>query len=99
MKQVLVRYKAKPEQADENARLIGEVFKELKAKAPEGLRYMALRLPDDSFIHFATIADGAQPVTAFDAFKVFQSGVKDRILEGPVQAEPVVVGSYGFLGG
>jgi hypothetical protein len=98
MKQVLVRYKAKPDRADENARLIGDVFKELKAKAPEGLRYMALRLPDGTFIHYSTMAEGAPSVTDFESFKAFRSGVDERCLELSVRFEPVVVGSYGFLG-
>lgn len=100
MRQVLVRYKTKPERADENARLVAEVYKELKAKAPKGLRYMTLRLPDNSFIHFAMQEDGAPGVPTFEAFKVFQGGIKDRILEPPVQTENVVVvGSYGFVTG
>lgn len=96
MKQVLVRYKTKPDQADENARLIGEVYKELKAKSPDGLRYMTLRLPDGTFIHYATMADGAPSVTTLDAFTTFQSGIKDRVVEPPERMEPIVVGSYGF---
>ena len=35
MKQTLVRYKIRPEEAQENVRLIERVFQELKAKAPE----------------------------------------------------------------
>ncbi len=70
----------------------------MKAKALDGIRYMTLRLPDGTFIHYATMADGAASVTTLDAFKVFQSGIKDRCLEPPVQTEAVVVGSYGFSG-
>ncbi|HEY1722383.1 MAG TPA: hypothetical protein VGG27_14165 [Magnetospirillaceae bacterium] len=98
MRQVLVRYKTKPECADENARLIGEVYKELAAKAPVGLRYMTLRLPDGTFIHYATIPEGVPSVTALESFKRFDAGIKDRCVEPPVGAEPVVVGSYGFVG-
>jgi hypothetical protein len=46
MKRTLVRYKAKPEMAHENERLITDVFRELQAKAPDGVRYATLR-PDD----------------------------------------------------
>jgi hypothetical protein len=46
MKRTLVRYKAKPEMAHENERLITDVFRELQAKAPDGVRYAALRLDD-----------------------------------------------------
>ena len=44
MKQTLVRYKIRPEEAQENVRLIERVFQELKAKAAEGVRYLCLRL-------------------------------------------------------
>ena len=50
MKRIVVRYRTKPEAADANAQLIAQVFQELKAKAPAGVRYLALRLEDDTFI-------------------------------------------------
>jgi hypothetical protein len=53
MKQTLVRYKTKPERAQENAQLIAQVFAELKAKAPGGVRYLCLKLDDGTFVHFA----------------------------------------------
>jgi hypothetical protein len=46
MKRTLVRYKGRPEHAPENQRLIERVFEELRRKAPEGVRYLALRLGD-----------------------------------------------------
>src|SRR5262245_24010471 len=48
MKRTLVRYKAKPDAAQENQRLIEQVFEELRTKAPQGVRYLALKLPDGS---------------------------------------------------
>ena len=44
MKWTLVRYKAKPGQADENQRLSAAVFSELQQKAPAGLRYAVFRV-------------------------------------------------------
>ena len=38
MKRTVVRYKAKPEMAQENQRLIENVFAELHAKSPDGVR-------------------------------------------------------------
>src|SRR5262245_41278778 len=49
----LVRYRAKPERAEENQQLIENVFAELHAKSPEGIRYLALRLGDGTFVHFS----------------------------------------------
>src|SRR5690349_6420424 len=58
VKWTLVRYRAKPEQADENQRLSAAVFEELQRKAPSGLRYAVFRLPDDTFVHLASLEDG-----------------------------------------
>ena len=52
MKRTLIRYKTKPERTAENEALIKAVFAELEANAPEGLRYMSLKLADGSFVHF-----------------------------------------------
>ena len=47
MKRLLIRYKTRPDAAAENRRLIENVFAELQAKSPEGVRYMVLALGDD----------------------------------------------------
>ena len=47
----MVRYRTKPETAEENARLIQAMFQELRAKSPDGVRYLALRLSDGTFIN------------------------------------------------
>ena len=52
MTRTLIRYKAKPDIADRNAELIARVFEEMKAAHPEGVRYLSLRLDDDTFVHF-----------------------------------------------
>jgi hypothetical protein len=44
MKRTLVRYKTRPDMAQENERLIEKVFQELQAKSPQDVRYLALRL-------------------------------------------------------
>jgi len=71
MKRTVVRYKVKPEMAEENACLIRKVFEELRAKSPEGIRYLALRLGDGTFVHFSTVdtedgvsIDGAEMIAA-----------------------------------
>jgi hypothetical protein len=67
MKQTMVPYKIKLEEVQENVRLIERVFQELKAKAPDGVRYLCLRLNDGNFVHFATVesTDGAHPITCW----------------------------------
>jgi len=39
----VIRYRTKPDRAEENDRLIREVFAELAAGQPEGLHYAAFR--------------------------------------------------------
>ena len=97
MKRTLVRYKIQSDEAQENVRLIEGVFRELKAKSPDGLRYLSLRLDDDTFVHLHAVDDGAQPVSALDAFKAFQSNIEDRCVEQPQANEAVIVGNYRML--
>jgi radical SAM superfamily enzyme with C-terminal helix-hairpin-helix motif len=100
MKRTVVRYKAKPEKAEENARLIEKVFEELRMKSPAGVRYLALRLGDGTFVHFSTAdtADGTSPIPALEAFRAFQSGIKERCVEPPQSSDVTIVGNYRMLG-
>jgi hypothetical protein len=99
MQRRLIRYKTKPELADKNAELISAVFAELKAANPEGVRYVALRLEDDTFIHLVETAadDGTSGLTKLPAFQAFQSGVRDRCAELPVVRGATVVGNHRML--
>lgn len=97
MKWTLVRYRAKPERADENQRLSVAVFDELKGKAPAGLRYAVFRLPDDTFVHIAMSDDGGPSLSSFDSFRAFQKDIRERCAEPPQPAEPAIVGNYGML--
>ena len=99
MKRTLIRYKAKPERAEENERLIANVFQELQAKSPAGVRYMALKLGDGTFVHFVETEDGASPLQELAAFRVFQSGVKERCAEMPQVSEATIVGNYRMISG
>ena len=62
MKRTVIRYRTKPDKAEENARLVAAVFEELEAQAPDGVRYMALRLADDSFVHIVETEEGTSPL-------------------------------------
>ena len=99
MRRTLIRYKAKPEAADENAKLVAAVFAELKAAKPDGVRYLTLRLEDDSFVHLVetTADDGSSPIPKLAAFQAFQSGIRDRCTEPPVPRGVTVVGNYRML--
>ena len=99
MKRTLIRYKTKPDMADRNAELIAGVFAELKATNPEGLRYLSLRLDDETFVHFVESefdSDGAL-LSTLPAFKVFQIGIRERCIEPPQPGSATIVGNYRML--
>jgi hypothetical protein len=99
MKRTLIRYTTRPEMADKNAELVAAVFAELKAAQPDGVRYMTLRLEDDTFIHFVESAaeDGSSPLPKLAAFQAFQSGIRDRCAEPPAPRGATIVGNYRML--
>ena len=97
MRQIMVRYTAKPEAAQENQRLIEKVFQELRAKSPDGVRYMALRLADGSFVHFSIMDAADNQLLKLEAFQAFQSNIKERCAEPPKQSDVTIVGEYRML--
>src|SRR6202022_2700522 len=99
MKRTLIRYKTKPDMADKNAELIAGVFAELKATKPEGLRYLSLRLADDTFLNFVeTESDSGRALPHLAPFKAFQSGIRERCIEPPQPGSATIVGNYRMLG-
>lgn len=97
MKRTLIRYKTKPEMADVNAELIKRVFEELKAAKLEGVRYLSLRLDDDTFVHLVETESDDSALPNLAAFKAFQSGIRERCVEPPVLRSATVVGNYRML--
>ena len=100
MKRVIVRYKVKPGQGDENCKYIRQVFSELKEKGPAGLRYASFMGEDQqTFIHVASIEtpDGTNPLGETVAFKEFQAKLKERCEEPPIALSVTEVGSYRFF--
>jgi hypothetical protein len=101
MRQVMVRYKVKPEQAERNEALVREVYKELRQTAPEGLHYATFVLEDGvSFVHISSSETeaGRNPLTDVAAFRAFQAGIGERCDEPPAPATVREVGSYRFWG-
>ena len=96
MKRTLIRYKTKPEMANKNAELIAGVFEELKA-AQLDVRYLSLRLDDDTFVHLVEAESGDSALPNLAAFKAFQSGIRERCVEPPVFGSATIVGNYRML--
>jgi len=98
MDSTMVRYKVRPERADENVALVQAVYAELARVEPDGLRYATFRLPDGvSFLHVVIETDQpGQILGQIAAFRAFQQDIEDRCEEAPVATEIRLVGSYGL---
>ena len=98
MGEVVVRYKVKPDRADENQRLVEGVYAELARQDPAGFRYATFRLDDGvSFVHVASLEAGADnPLPKVAAFAEFTRDIADRCDEPPVARDASLVGSFGF---
>ena len=97
MNRRLIRYKAKPDHADENQRLIEAVFRELRETRPDGVRYLVLRMADDSFVHFVELEGPVNPMQTLESFRKFSGTAGERALEPPVASEAQVIGDYRML--
>jgi len=98
MKRTVVRYRTRPEMAAENQRLIENVFLELGARSPNGLRYAVLRLADDTFLHVVESEGERSPLPDLETFKVFTGTIRERCLEAPQFSDAVIVGNYRMIG-
>jgi hypothetical protein len=97
MGSTMVRYKVRPERADENVVLVEAVYAELARDQPDGLRYATFRLPDGvSFMHVVIETDQPGRILGrLASFQAFQKDIAGRCEEPPVATEIVLVGSYG----
>lgn len=93
----MIRYKVRPDRADENEVLVKAVYEQLNRERPGGLHYATFRLPDGvSFMHI--VIDTDQPgriLGEVAAFKAFVTDIETRCDEPPVATEITTVGSYG----
>ena len=98
MGSTMVRYKVRPERADENVALVQAVYAELAREQPDGLRYATFRLPDGvSFLHVVIETDQPGRILGqIAAFRAFQQDIEDRCEEPPAATEIRLVGSYGL---
>ena len=93
----MVRYKVRPDRADENESLVRAVYDQLGRERPDGLHYATFKLPDGvSFMHVVFETD--QPgriLNEVAAFKAFTAEIEGRCEEPPVATELTLIGSYG----
>jgi hypothetical protein len=94
---VLVRYQTRAETAEENQRLVEEVFDQLASDGPEGLRYAAFRLADGvTFLHVAVFDGVEEALSDSAAFQRFQDSIGDRLAGPPQVSDGTAIGSYRF---
>jgi hypothetical protein len=99
MPNVVVRYRTKPDRAEENQQLIEKVFAELNELDATGFTYMSLRLEDGvSFIHVVVEHSSGANVSLNDvpAFRAFTENIGERCDEPPVAMGATVVGAHGL---
>jgi hypothetical protein len=97
MKSTVVRYRTKPERADENQRLIETVFAELDERQPQGFTYKVFRLDDGvSFMHVVIEHDVEQSdsLQAVPAFQRFVADIAERCDVPPEATGATIVGGY-----
>ena len=98
MRQVMVRYRVRPDRVVENEALVRAVYDELAETRPPGLRYATFRLADGvTFVHVAD-HDEDNPLRSVAAFQRFQEGIRERCDEPPVVTELQEIGSYRMFG-
>ena len=101
MKQVMVRYKVKPERVEENEALVRAVYEELHDVAPTGFRYATFKLDDGvTFIHLA-VTEGEEDggvLPKLRAFQAFRADLDDRVEDGPVATELEPIGAFRLAG-
>jgi len=91
MSTAVIRYQTKPESAEENQRLIENVFAELATAAPTGLRYSSFRLADGvTFVH---VVDG-EGLPELATFEEFQRELGYRLAANVTREEATLIGSY-----
>jgi hypothetical protein len=94
---LVIRYETHAGAAEENQRLVEQVFAELAADDPGGLRYITLRLADGvTFVHVAMHDSTDNPLSRSAAFAAFQEGIAERCSVPPAASKATVVGSYGL---
>ncbi len=90
----IIRYRvADQEKAEENVRLVEEVFAELARERPGGITYQSYRLDDGlTFLHVVT-TDDLQVLLRFEAFLAFTKNLGQRLDGTPIGKRPPPSGS------
>jgi hypothetical protein len=95
----VIRYTTHADAADQNQKLVEQVYADLATVRPDGLRYATFRLADGvTFVHVVTQEGDGSALTGLPAFAEFQRELAGRCAERPVVTDAALVGSYGVFG-
>jgi hypothetical protein len=91
----VIRYRTRPDAAEENVRLVEAVYAALAEAKPPNFEYATYRLDDGAtFVHVARLPDTENPLATLPEFAEFQRELVDRCVEQPDPRGATVVGSY-----
>ncbi|MEU4547321.1 hypothetical protein [Nonomuraea dietziae] len=94
----VVRYETRAEAAEENQRLVRQVFAQLNEDRPDGLCYATFRLADGvSFVHVGVVEGETNPLVELAAFAEFQKAIGERLVAPLDRSDATLVGSYRIL--
>ncbi len=94
----VVRYVTRHDRADENQKLIENVFAQLAIQTPQDFQYASFRLADGvGFVHLGLSGGAGNPLSELGAFEQFQREFGERVVDGPVASGARLIGSYEFL--
>ena len=95
----VIRYRTKPEHADENERLVRGVFAELAEENPAGLRYATFRLDDGvSFVHVAVTDGDENPLDVVPGLRGLPGRHRRALRRGPDPGGATVIGTLRLAG-
>lgn len=97
--QVMIRYKLRPDQIERNAELLADVYAELAATQPGGLRYATFQLDDEGGCVTFAEYDGPPGTAAHHrlaSFQRYRSTLDERCEQPPAVTVLREIGSYGF---
>ncbi len=94
-KHLIIRYRTRPDAAEENSRLVEAVFASLAELGPDDFAYTTYRLTDGvSFVHIARLDGAENPLATLPAFAEFQRDLAGRCADPPTPTTATIVGSY-----
>lgn len=95
----IITYRTTDEGGTANAALVRDVFTQLHAAAPDGVRYAVLQAADGTFFHlFAHASEAASDaLTSLPAFEAFVAGGPANRATPPARHDLTLVGNYKML--